>query len=81
MLSSGARAAARLELDALVASIRVSFDDRVFVACLVLVELPCSICWHCSHDQIALPGRYIVYSVHRGLNSLCLLYTSDAADE
>ena len=55
MLGCRARAAARLELDALGWSIRVSFDDRIFVACLGLVEVPWSVRWYCSHVQIAPP--------------------------
>ena len=65
MLSCTARALARLGLDALGLSIRVTFDDRIFVACLVLVVLPCSVCWYCSHYPVAPPSFYIVHSVLR----------------
>ena len=70
MLSCTARAFARLEQDALGLSIRVTFDDRIFVAWLVLVVLPCSVCCYCSHYHIAPPGCYSVHSVLSGLNSL-----------
>ena len=70
MLSCTARALARLEQDALGLSIRVTFDDRIFVACLVLVVLPCSVCCYCSHYHIAPPGCYSIHSVLSGLNSL-----------
>ena len=65
ILNSRARATARLELDALGWSFLVPFDDCIFVTCLVLVELPRSVSWYCSHYQIAPPGCYIVHSVHR----------------
>ena len=64
MLSCRARAAARLELDALGWSIRVSFDDRIFVACLFLVELP-PFAGIVPTIRSPLQRCYIVHSVHR----------------
>ena len=30
-----------------------------------VIPVPCSVCWYCSHYQLATPGFHIVHSLHR----------------